>query len=351
MKPCFVYGAQATAYGIAKALEREGREVAGYVVTDMAGNPSCLEDKRVIPVSRLPEARVYVAVPEYLHREIAGILEGRGLLDYICVDSELEYRLMKSYYRGAYGLGFLPEESVALTEGKAPRRGLLRIYVAKSLHDKPLQGPVSFPAGCVTVQAGTALGAAMATDFHDNEGENISDRNGCYDELTVTYWAWKNSKAAVKGIAHYRRCLMITAAEREALLEGSLDVLLPLPFLCWPDASMQYGRYNSPRAVAAMLEALEKLYGSGERSRAEEVLQGDILYNYNMLIARAGAFDAYCNWMFLVLEQVEKICAPEIKAIHHSRICGHLGELLLTIYMLTYGQKLKIAHGKKKWFY
>jgi len=219
VEPCFVYGAQATAYGIAKALEREGREVAGYVVTDMAGNPSCLEDKRVIPVSRLPEARVYVAVPEYLHREIVGILEGRGLLDYICVDSELEYRLMKSYYRGAYGLGFLPEESVALTEGKAPRRGLLRIYVAKSLHDKPLQGPVSFPAGCVTVQAGTALGAAMATDFHDNEGENISDRNGCYDELTVTYWAWKNSKAAVKGIAHYRCCLMITAAEREALLE------------------------------------------------------------------------------------------------------------------------------------
>ncbi len=351
MKPCFVYGAQATAHGIAKALEREGRKVAGYVVTDMAGNPSCLEDKRVIPVSRLPEAKIYVAVPEYLHREIAGILEEWGRRDYICVDSELEYRLMKSYYQGERGLGFLPEESVALTEGKAPRRGLLRIYVAKSLHDKPLQGPVFFPAGCVTVQAGTALGAAMATDFHDNEGENISDRNGCYDELTVTYWAWKNSKAAVKGIAHYRRCLMITAAEREALLEGSLDVLLPLPFLCWPDSSMQYGRYNTSKAVEAMLEALSMLYGSSEREGAVQVLSGDIIYNYNMLIARQEAFDAYCGWMFPVLEQVERLCATEIKAEQHSRICGHLGELLLTIYMLTHGRKLRIAHGKKKWFY
>ena len=100
-----------------------------------------------------------------------------------------------------------------------------------------------------------------------------------------------------------------------------------------------------------MLEALSLLYGSSEREGAAQVLRGDIIYNYNMLIARQEAFDAYCSWMFPVLEQVEKICAPEIKAVQHSRICGHLGELLLTIYMLTHGRKLRIAHGKKKWFY
>ena len=40
----------------------------------------------------------------------------------------------------------------------------------------------------------------------------------------------------------------------------------------------------------------------------------------------------------------------DIMTMMFSRVCGHLGELLLTIYMLTYGQKLRIAHGKKKWF-
>ena len=350
LKPCYVYGAQAIAYGIARALEKQGEQVAGFVVTDMEGNPSSLGGKQVIPVDKLGEARIYVAVPEYLHPEIIEILKGRGLRGYICVDAELEYRLMKSLFQAERRLKFPEDFERPVGEEAACPQADFAVYVAKSLHDKPLQSQVSFPAGSVTVQAGTALGEFMETDFHDNEGENISDKNGCYDELTVTYWAWKNSRAAVKGIAHYRRCLMVTEAEKEALLHGGLDVLLPMPFLCWPDTSMQYGRYNTSKAVEAMLEALSMLYGSKERERAVKVLRGEIIYNYNMLIARQEAFDAYCSWMFPVLEQVEKICAPEIKAVQHSRICGHLGELLLTIYMLTHGHNLKIAHGKKKWF-
>ena len=349
VKPCYVYGAQATAYGIVCALEKAGQPVAGYVVTSLKDNPAYIEGRQVIPVEKWQGGHIYIAVPEYLHREIIGILAERGFSDYVCVDAELEYSLMKSFYRAEGRLAFLPENERSAGR-PAPQPGDFSIYVAKSLHDKPLHSRIQFPVGSVTVQAGTALGAAMETDFHDNEGENISDRNGCYDELTVTYWAWKNSRAAVKGIAHYRRCLMVTEAEKEALLHGSLDVLLPMPFLCWPDTSMQYGRYNTSKAVEAMLEALSLLYGSKERERAVQVLRGDIIYNYNMLIARQEAFDAYCGWMFPVLEQAERLCAAEIKVVQHSRICGHLGELLLTIYMLTYGQKLKIAHGKKKWF-
>ena len=310
MKPCYVYGAQTIAYGIARALERRGKKIAGYVVTAMESNPSNLEGKKVIPIAELQGGLIYVAVPEYLHGEITAILRSKGFTDYICVDAELEYRLMKSYYQAEGRLGFISEDKEPAERYFGSQPEDFSVYVAKSIHDKPLQSQVSFPAGCVTVQAGTALGEFMETDFHDNGGENISDKNGCYDELTVTYWAWKNSHAAVKGIAHYRRCLLPTEAEKQALLSGKVDVLLPLPFLCWPDASMQYSRYNSPSAVSAMLEALKKLYGSEERSKAEQILRGDILYNYNMLIARAGAFDAYCNWMFPVLEQVEKICAP-----------------------------------------
>lgn len=350
VKPCYVYGAQAIAYGIARALERQGQPVAGFVVTDMEGNPSSLGGKDVIPVEELAEAKVYVAVPEYLHREIAAILEERGFKDYVCVDADLEYRLMRAFYQGQGRLRFLEDDGNSARPEASREMGSLAVYVAKSLQDKPLQGPVSFPAGCVTVQAGTALGTAMQTDCHDDEGENISRKNGHYDELTVTYWAWKNSRAAVKGIAHYRRCLLPTKAEREALLAGDIDVLLPLPFLCCPDISMQYGRYNTPQAVSAMLDSLEYFYGREERENAERVLQGDIIYNYNMLIARAEAFDAYCSWMFPVLERVELLCAADIQSTRHSRICGHLGELLLTIFMLTYGRNLNIVHGKKKWF-
>ena len=41
--------------------------------------------------------------------------------------------------------------------------------------------------------------------FHDDEGENISNRNPRYCELTTQYWAWKNIDADYYGFCHYRR--------------------------------------------------------------------------------------------------------------------------------------------------
>ena len=43
----------------------------------------------------------------------------------------------------------------------------------------------------------------------DNTGDNISDRNGSYNEMTSVYWAWKNYDALGNpewiGFMHYRR--------------------------------------------------------------------------------------------------------------------------------------------------
>ena len=54
------------------------------------------------------------------------------------------------------------------------------------------------------LQVGRALNPGIGYTA-DNTGDNISDKNPNYCELTGLYWAWKNLPADVLGLVHYRR--------------------------------------------------------------------------------------------------------------------------------------------------
>ena len=57
----------------------------------------------------------------------------------------------------------------------------------------------------LNIQVGTALSSLNLNMHKDNEGDNISSKNGTYCELTGLYWAWKNLKCDYIGLCHYRR--------------------------------------------------------------------------------------------------------------------------------------------------
>ena len=42
----------------------------------------------------------------------------------------------------------------------------------------------------------------------DNIGDNISNKNPMYCELTALYYGWKNIECDYLGLVHYRRLLM-----------------------------------------------------------------------------------------------------------------------------------------------
>ncbi|MCR5399004.1 MAG: DUF4422 domain-containing protein, partial [Lachnospiraceae bacterium] len=58
------------------------------------------------------------------------------------------------------------------------------------------------------IQVGSSLGnTRLSGMLHDDEGDNISNLNHKYCELTAQYWAWKNLDCEYYGFFHYRRYL------------------------------------------------------------------------------------------------------------------------------------------------
>ena len=55
------------------------------------------------------------------------------------------------------------------------------------------------------VQVGASGKESIPGFMRDDTGDNISDKNPYYCELTGVYLAWKHVKADYVGLAHYRR--------------------------------------------------------------------------------------------------------------------------------------------------
>lgn len=205
------------------------------------------------------------------------------------------------------------------------------------------------------IQVGTALSTERFPGFlYDDEGENISGKNRSYCELTAQYWAWKNLRADYYGLFHYRRYLYPdVGAKIPYRIEGAptAEALDRLGYDRFPELISQYDlilpkgedmhlpvreHYASApfhhRKDLELMEALIREQSPEYVPAMEEYLSGTVCYFGNIFIASRAVFQAYCGWLFPLLEEFDRRANLTGYGPQEQRVEGYLAERLLGIW-------------------
>lgn len=176
----------------------------------------------------------------------------------------------------------------------------------------------------------------------DNSGTNISKKNPNYNELTAVYWAWKNSDADVKGLAHYRRYLSLTPQQKlEGILSqkqiehllGRSNVILPKKRRYFVESNYSHYIHAHEREPLDQLRTVvEKQYPNYIASY-DAVMKRTSAHMFNMFIMPKKYFDAYAEWLFTILFELESQIDITDYDPTEARVFGYLSELLLDVWI------------------
>ena len=218
----------------------------------------------------------------------------------------------------------------------------------------------------VPIQVGATLAPMhFAGMLHDDEGENISEKNRMYCELTAQYWAWKNDSGSdYTGFFHYRRYLNFSGKEipqddwgniiyKEPLSDKILgelglsaenmervienyDAIVPRPRKLPKSDKNIYEQYANAwgqhgRDLETAIEVLTQKYPDYAES-AKKYLSSDTPYEVNMFIMRTNLFKEYSEWLFDILFEVEKRSDFSAYNQYELRVMGFLSERLFGIW-------------------
>lgn len=206
------------------------------------------------------------------------------------------------------------------------------------------------------LHVGKALHPELDLGFAgDDTGDNISELNASYSELTGLYWLWKNCDAKYKGLAHYRRHFgtpdtvkRLTERDRFARIAtyGDIASLAEHAGIIVPRKRHYYiETIRSHYAHTFDGYQLDVTHSVLESMHPEcipafgAVMNSRSAHLFNMFVMRADLFDEYCAWLFPVLEQLVGQMPPQQYDAFNARYPGRISEMLLDVWLLTTGYR------------
>lgn len=198
--------------------------------------------------------------------------------------------------------------------------------------------------GCyLPVEVGAALHDKPIPGFtRDDAGDNISAKNAHYCELTALYWAWKNLDADYIGLVHYRRYFAGPGVPRriagEAAFAKALEkapVILPAKRRYWIETIYSqyiHAHHEQDLTVTRAVIAARCPNYLPAYDRKMQMRSG---HAFNMLVMRRDLLNAYCEWLFPVLFEIEKRLDTTGYDAYDARVFGFLAERLLDVWIWT----------------
>jgi len=201
------------------------------------------------------------------------------------------------------------------------------------------------------VQVGKAVSGKNLGLCGDDTGDNISARNRNYCELTAHYWAWKNLKDAdFVGLNHYRRyfdfgrglCNVVTSGTREFFdaahpvpdfdeLFGRCDIVMAKPKVYAYNLWCDYAKCHREADLEILREVVVERHPEYLDALDDVFFRNNRLSHFNMFVMPRAKFDAYSEWLFDILFEVERRIEIPSDPVQ-ARIFGYMSERLLMVY-------------------
>ena len=181
-----------------------------------------------------------------------------------------------------------------------------RIYVCTHKPFEPPKDPIYVP-----LQVGKK-GKKDLGYPGDDTGDEISDKNCYYSELTGLYWIAANCPDVdIKGSCHYRRYLIneqgkaYTAKEIEEILD-SHDIMTTKTLTLRSTYYDGFGANHNRKDLDLTGEIIKKDFPD-YYPVFEKLVHENRTYFGNMIICRRELFDAYVKWLFDIFFQMEPL--------------------------------------------
>lgn len=348
-----IFGAGAGALLTYTWLKQMNVDPECFLVSERWDNPLCLKQKLVKTFQEIDgelkqNALVVISQKYEDNDEMRKVLQQAGfknMVPSILQNTSAITRELQTYRQSV--LGSMKVSSPILEMSCRANSDLVNLCIYAVTSDKNLhKSRQQYQSDYITyIQAGAKCTDVRVCDLTDDSGENISDLNPWYCELTAGYWISKNDFVHdYIGLYHYSRGLSLSDGQLEIIVKEKVDVVLPIPHVWKYEMRSVCFLYTD-----LVLDAIRRVSPEYVAS-AELFFSKKIFFAGNIVLARSEIYTKYYNWMFRVLQECERIHRGG-KAQVRPRTWGYCGEILTSIYFIHNRKNYQIVFSAMRDLY